>query len=113
MPGATFLLNSSYEGLSHTLLEVSALGTPIVCTGVCGNPEVVEDGVNGLLVPPRSPDALREAVSKLLEDERLRQRFRRAGIARMSRFDRESTFNSVERTLQTAAGIKAPAVKSS
>ena len=42
-----FVLNSRYEGLSHTLLEVLSLGTPIVASNVCGNPEVVEDGVNG------------------------------------------------------------------
>jgi len=108
-----FVLNSEYEGLSHTLLEVAALGTPIVCTGVCGNPEVVEDGVNGTLVPPRSPDALRRAISTLLADAELRDRFRKAGIARMSRFDRESTFGAVEATLQAAAGAAAPAVEGS
>jgi glycosyltransferase involved in cell wall biosynthesis len=106
-----FVLNSEYEGLSHTLLEVAALGTPIVCTGVCGNPEVVEDGVNGLLVPPRSPEALREAITKLLGDARLQERFRRSGIARMSRFDRESTFTSVEGTLRAAAGLPAAATE--
>ncbi len=42
-----FCLNSRYEGLSHTLLEVLWLGAPIVASDVCGNPEVVEDQVNG------------------------------------------------------------------
>ncbi|HKX46121.1 MAG TPA: glycosyltransferase family 4 protein, partial [Planctomycetota bacterium] len=70
-----FVLNSEYEGLSHTLLEVLTLGTPIVCTGVCGNPEVVEDGQNGFLVPPRDPAALRAAVGRLLADEGLGRRF--------------------------------------
>ena len=63
-----FVLNSEYEGLSHTLLEVLNLGTPIIASGVCGNPEVVEDGVNGLLVDPRDPETLRAAIHKLLQN---------------------------------------------
>jgi glycosyltransferase involved in cell wall biosynthesis len=98
-----FVLNSEYEGLSHTLLEVSALGLPIVCTGVCGNPEVVEDGVNGLLVPSRDDEALRAAIAKLLGDATLRERFIRAGIARMERFSRDGTFGTVERELAKLA----------
>jgi len=99
-----FVLNSEYEGLSHTLLEVSALGTPIVATGVCGNPEVVEHETNGLLVPPRSPDALRAALERLLGDRDLQRRFVEAGLARMDRFGRERTFGEVERTLAEVAG---------
>ena len=67
-----FVLNSEYEGLSHTLIEVQTLGTAIVCTGVCGNPEVVEHEVNGLLVPPRDDAALGEALRRLLEDRDMR-----------------------------------------
>src|SRR5436190_23531869 len=63
-----FVLNSEYEGLSHTLLEVMNLGTPIVASNVCGNPEVIEDGVNGLTVDPRRPETLRAAVERLLAD---------------------------------------------
>jgi glycosyltransferase involved in cell wall biosynthesis len=103
-----FVLNSEYEGLSHTLLEVSALGTPVVATGVCGNPEVVEHEVNGLLVPPRSPDALRAALERLLGDRDLQRRFVEAGLARMDRFGRERTFGEVERTLAEVAGVSLP-----
>ena len=104
-----FVLNSEYEGLSHTLLEVSALGTPIVATGVCGNPEVVEDGVNGLLVPLRDDEALRAAIAKLLGDRDLQKRFVQAGLDRMARFDRDTTFTEVERKLYAAARIQPPA----
>lgn len=45
-----FLLNTNYEGLSHTLLESLLLGTPVVTTNVGGNPEVVTDGVTGHLL---------------------------------------------------------------
>lgn len=98
-----FVLNSEYEGLSHTLLEVAALGTPIVCTGVCGNPEVVADGENGFLVPPKDPVRLREAISRLLDDPDLARRFVAESRARMSRFTREGTFPEVERLLASVA----------
>ena len=99
-----FVLNSEYEGLSHTLLEVASLGTPIVCTGVCGNPEVVEDGVNGFLVPPKSPGPLAEAMGKVLEDPELAARFRAAGLEKMQGFTREATFPQVLSILGQAAG---------
>ena len=94
-----FVLNSEYEGLSHTLLEVMNLGTPIVASNVCGNPEVVEDGVNGLTVDPRRPETLRAAVEKLLADPGLAERFVREGLARRDRFRRDRTFGEVERAL--------------
>ena len=99
-----FVLNSEYEGLSHTLLEVTALGTPIVCTGVCGNPEVVEDGVNGLLVEPKDDRGLREAISKLLGDKGLREEFALEGMRRSEMFTREATFPRVEAVLEDVAG---------
>ncbi len=99
-----FVLNSEYEGLSHTLLEVLNLGTPIVASGVCGNPEVVEDGVNGLLVDPRDPATLERALAKLLGDEELGRRFVAAGLERRETFTREGTFSEVEAVLLRLAG---------
>jgi glycosyltransferase involved in cell wall biosynthesis len=49
-----FALNSTYEGLSHVLIETAALGKPIVATEAGGNGEVVKDGETGLLVPAHS-----------------------------------------------------------
>jgi glycosyltransferase involved in cell wall biosynthesis len=94
-----FVLNSEYEGLSHTLLEVSALGTPIVASRIGGNPEVVEHERNGLLVPLRDDEALRAAIARLLDDPELAQRFVAAGQERMQRFDREQTFGRIETVL--------------
>jgi glycosyltransferase involved in cell wall biosynthesis len=102
-----FVLNSEYEGLSHTLLEVSALGLPIVASNVGGNPEVVEDGANGLLVPPRDSDALRGALGRVLEDAELRRAFVRVGQARMGLFSRETTYSTIEAALRELAGAPA------
>jgi glycosyltransferase involved in cell wall biosynthesis len=102
-----FVLNSEYEGLSHTLLEATALGTPVVATQVCGNPEVVEHEQNGLLVPPGDDAALAGAMARLLGEPGLALRFATAGRARLSEFDRERTFSAVERVLAAAAGAAA------
>jgi glycosyltransferase involved in cell wall biosynthesis len=60
-----FVLNTSYEGLSHQLLEVMSLRVPIVTTDVGGNPELIEDGVTGTLLPYNDADALREALVRI------------------------------------------------
>ncbi|MCR4333490.1 MAG: glycosyltransferase family 4 protein [Patescibacteria group bacterium] len=57
-----FALNSSYEGLSHVLVEALALGVPIVATDAGGNREIIEDGVSGTLVPVGDMDALVRAL---------------------------------------------------
>ena len=60
-----------------------ASGTAIVATNTGGTPEIVRDGVEGLLVPPRDAEALAAALRRLLGDPALRQRFGRAGVARV------------------------------
>lgn len=103
-----FVLNSRYEGLSHTLLEVLTLGTPIIASDVCGNPEVVEDGVNGFLVDPFDSRALAARLRTLLEDPALARRFVEAGLARRARFDRATTFGEVEKALARLVDARAP-----
>jgi glycosyltransferase involved in cell wall biosynthesis len=98
-----FVLNSEYEGLSHTLVEVLHLGTPIVASRVCGNPEVVVDGVNGLLIDPLDHRTTRDAISKILSNKALAQQFAAAGMARRHDFDRESTFGEVSAALERLA----------
>jgi len=65
-------LPSFGEGIPTVLLEAAACGRSIVTTDVPGCREVVQDGVNGLLVPPRDPDALAAALARLIGDPRLR-----------------------------------------
>ena len=62
------------DGLPNVLLESMATGCAIVATEVAGIPEVVRNGDNGLLVPPKDVTALAEAIGRLLEDAGLRQR---------------------------------------
>lgn len=76
-----FVLSSVWEGLPMVILEALAAGCPIVSTAVGGVPSAVVDGETGLLVPPRSPEALAGAMERVVIDEKLRQRLSAAGMA--------------------------------
>ncbi|HIG85629.1 MAG TPA: glycosyltransferase family 1 protein [Planctomycetes bacterium] len=97
-----FALVSEYEGLSHTLLEVQALGTPMVASGVCGNPEVVEDGVNGLLVDPHDASDVARALGLICADPVLGASFVAEGLKKAKAFTRDGTFEQVEAVLEAA-----------
>ncbi len=81
-----FLLDTAYEGLSHQLLEVMALGTPIVTTPVGGNSELLTDGVEALLVPVGDVAGYDNAVNRLLADSTLRDRLIAAAQAKATTF---------------------------
>ncbi|MCC2962425.1 glycosyltransferase family 4 protein [Massilia sp. IC2-278] len=71
---SVFCLPSHAEGLPMAVLEAMAAGKAVVASSVGGIPELVRDGENGLLVPPRDGAALACALARLLEDEGLRSR---------------------------------------
>lgn len=72
------------DGLPNVVVEALSQGLPVVATRVSAVPEIVEDGVNGRLVPPEDPVALANALSALVEDPRARRRLGIAGIQRVS-----------------------------
>jgi glycosyltransferase involved in cell wall biosynthesis len=78
-----FVMSSITEGLGTSLLDAMAAGKPIVATATGGIPEVVVDGVTGLLVPPRDHAAMAAAIARLLNDRSLRERMGAAGRARV------------------------------
>ena len=83
-----YVLSSYEEGISITLLEASSLGKPSVVSDVGGNPEIVVQGENGLLVPSGSPGELAREISRMLEDshfrEKLGQNLRRTYLDKFS-----------------------------
>lgn len=95
---AVSVLPSLSEGLSNAVLESMAAGVPVVATAVGGNPEAVQDGVSGVLVPPRDPLALARAICALLEDRQMAARLGQAGRQRVvERFSAERMVRETER----------------
>ena len=69
---ATLFVFPSYrEGLPTVLLEAMSCGLPVIATDVRGNRDIISDEENGILVPPRAPKKMAEAISMLLKDEKL------------------------------------------
>jgi glycosyltransferase involved in cell wall biosynthesis len=78
-----YVASSRKEGVSLTLLEAMAVGLPIVTTNVGGNPEVVEDGVTGRLVPPGNPRELARAIVQMCDEQENWLAMGRAGRRRV------------------------------
>jgi len=70
----TFVLSSNWEGLPTVVLEAIMYGRPVVSTEVGGIAEAIQDGVNGFLVPPKSPELLAERLVQIATDRPLAQR---------------------------------------
>lgn len=73
-----FVLPSLGEGISNTILEAMATGLPVIATRVGGNPELVQEGVTGRLVPPADPEALAQALLEYVHDAKRRHAHGRA-----------------------------------
>lgn len=73
-----FVMSSILEGQPLGVVEAMAYGCPIVTTAVGGIPELIQDGVNGLLCPPRDPDCLAEKIIALIEDPSMRDKLGKA-----------------------------------
>jgi sugar transferase (PEP-CTERM/EpsH1 system associated) len=77
-----FVLPSLAEGICNTILEAMATGLPVIATDVGGNPDLVEAGQTGMLLPAGNPDALAEALAAYVADAERREREGRAARAR-------------------------------
>lgn len=80
-----FCLPSHAEGLPMSMLEAMAARRPVVVSAVGGIPETINDGVDGILVPPRDARALAAALARVLDDEALRSRLAHAARASIER----------------------------
>lgn len=91
------MLSSDYEGSPLSVMEYMAAAKPIVSTCVGGVPELVEDGVHAVLVPPRDPQALAQAVAELLRDP---ERARQLGEAAHERQQQEFSLDAMVRRIE-------------
>jgi glycosyltransferase involved in cell wall biosynthesis/ribosomal protein S18 acetylase RimI-like enzyme len=108
-----FVLASHREGFPRTPMEASAMGVPVVASDIRGCRSVVDDGLTGLLVPPRDPGALADAIAQLVPDPTTRRRLGTA--ARHKAVERFDEGRCIQVTLATygqllaRAGVPVPA----
>ena len=101
--GRLFVLNSSYEGLPHIVLEAMAIGVPVVATAAGGTPETILDGRTGVLVPVGDTRALEQALAELLVDEMRRKDLAAAALCRLDwEFSFEHLVSETEKVLASA-----------
>lgn len=89
-----FALPSTGEGFGLVFLEAMAFGKPLVAVAAGGSTDLVQDGINGLLVAPRDPVNLTAALTRLLNEGELRFALGSRGIERVSRMHRFEVFAS-------------------
>jgi phosphatidylinositol alpha-mannosyltransferase len=102
LAGAAALVSPAIgqESFGVVLVEAMAAGVPVVASDIPGYRDVVRDGVDGLLVPPRDAEALAAAVGSLLRDPGRAERLRNAGRARAGRFAWERVGAEIEAVYQ-------------
>jgi glycosyltransferase involved in cell wall biosynthesis len=82
-----FALSSHYEGFGNVLIEAMALGVPVVATASAGTRDIIDHGVDGLLVESHTPPALASALASVLTDRDRRSRLASAAAAAAPKFD--------------------------
>ena len=97
------ILTSDWENFPHAAVEAMAAETPVIATAVGGVPEIVQSGVNGILVPPRDPDALAAAMTRVSEDDELRTSLRAGALRASERYRKAIVYGTIEAELARAA----------
>ncbi|MGB9465118.1 MAG: glycosyltransferase family 4 protein, partial [Candidatus Acidiferrum sp.] len=98
-----FVFPSLVEGMPLTLLEAMATGMPVVTTNTCGMADVVENNVNGLLVPAADAEKLAEGLERLCQSNELRKRLGLAGQETMQRYTWARVTEELEKVFVLAA----------
>ncbi|CAA9236073.1 MAG: hypothetical protein AVDCRST_MAG76-1518 [uncultured Acidimicrobiales bacterium] len=101
-----FALASHSEGYPLSVMEALALGLPVVSTAVGGIPEAVRDGVEGILVPPRRPDLLAQAVLRVAGDRELLSRLSEGARQRGQHHDIRASVRHTEAVYQRLVGLR-------
>jgi glycosyltransferase involved in cell wall biosynthesis len=105
-------VDASYAGLglTGTLREALAVGTAVIGSDIEGNPELIAHGETGLLVPPRDPAALAEAMLRMIREPRLREETARAGRRLVeAKFSTRAKLDATEALYQRLAAVEAHA----
>ena len=81
-----FVHPAHYEGLPTVLLEAMASGVPVISTGVSGAIDVIEDGIDGLLVPPHAPSQIANTIGNVLHNRELYSRLVKAASKKIQNY---------------------------
>lgn len=95
-----YILNSNYEGLSHALLDVMKCSAPIITTNAGGNPELIEDGKDGLLINYNNSEELLNASVKILTDGQLAKNLSMSAKEKVKKFNWENTVSETVKLLR-------------
>jgi glycosyltransferase involved in cell wall biosynthesis len=105
-----FVFPSLMEGLPSVILESMAAGMAVITTETCGMADVVEDGFNGLLIPPANAEAIEDAILRLAQSPSLRQQLGQAAQESMKRLTWEKSAEKLEKvfevSLRNGSGMK-------
>lgn len=102
-----FVSSSLWEGLPTVIMEAMAAGLPVVATDIPGTREMINDGVNGRLVPPGDSHALADAINEMIETPHIRQKIANAGRVSVKQFSIEEiakTYLKLYETLLAGSG---------
>ena len=97
------VLNSSYEGLPHIVLEAMALGVPVIATQVGGTPELIQDGITGRLIPPHAPVILRSVIQELRQHPELGTYYAQNAQHLLAKFHPHTMITECAQVLQQVA----------
>lgn len=95
-----FVLNSGYEGLSHVILEAMQSGVPVIASNEGGNPELIEDNFNGLLVEYKNREQIKSAILKLWRDKELQEKFIRNSEEKLKNFSWDNLMEETVKILE-------------
>lgn len=97
------VLSSDWENFPHAAVESLAVGTPVIATSVGGVPEIIESGMNGLLVDSGDVHALSEALAAVTGAGSVLETLRAGALASIGRFAADEAFGAIEREIAAAA----------
>ena len=94
-----FVLNTSFESFSFQVVEAMGLGLPVIATNIGNLTEIIENGIDGILVEPNSKEQFLNAIEKLDKDENFRNEVSRKARIKSEKFSIENTINELVKLL--------------
>ncbi|MCK5021975.1 MAG: glycosyltransferase family 4 protein [Candidatus Pacebacteria bacterium] len=95
-----FILNTQYEGFAHQLIEVANLKTPIITTNIGGNPELIENNKEGILIEPNNKQQIIDSIIKVLKNNEFREDIVKNAFIKSQQFSIQNTLDQLEKLLK-------------